>query len=210
MNAKFKDLPEEKQLRIINAGLEIFGQFDYRHASTDDIAARAGISKGLLFYYFRNKQEFYLYLYDYCADYFRRKVIDAHFAEITDFFELLEYGARIKYSIVAEFPYLMEFIMKAYYSQKEEVSDAMAGRVEATMSEVFSLYFGKIDLTRFRDGVDPVYVFKMLAWMAEGYLSQQMRGAKKMDLDEMMQEFQRWEQAFKKIAYKEEYIHGGN
>ena len=52
MNEKFFELPEEKRLRIINAGFEIFSQSDYRHASTERLAAQAGISKGLLFYYF--------------------------------------------------------------------------------------------------------------------------------------------------------------
>ena len=68
MNEKFLELPKEKQLKIINAGMEYFGKYGYKSASTDDIAARAEISKGLLFYYFHNKKSFYLYLYDYCAE----------------------------------------------------------------------------------------------------------------------------------------------
>ena len=63
MNEKFFTLSPEKQARITNAALEVFARNDYKHASTDDIAAKAGISKGLLFYYFRNKQSLYLYLY---------------------------------------------------------------------------------------------------------------------------------------------------
>ena len=50
MNEKFYELPPEKQQRIINAGLEVFGAHDYPQASTDDITAKAEISKGLLFY----------------------------------------------------------------------------------------------------------------------------------------------------------------
>ena len=67
MNEQFYELPQEKQLRIINAGLEVFSKNDYRHAVTDEIARKAGISKGLLFYYFHNKKSLYLYLFDYCA-----------------------------------------------------------------------------------------------------------------------------------------------
>ena len=68
MNEKFFTLSPEKQARITNAALEVFARNDYKHASTDDIAAKAGISKGLLFYYFRNKQSLYLYLYDYALE----------------------------------------------------------------------------------------------------------------------------------------------
>lgn len=43
------ELTEEKRRRILNAALEEFAKHDYKGASTDDIAAKAGISKGLLF-----------------------------------------------------------------------------------------------------------------------------------------------------------------
>ena len=33
-----------------------------------EIAEEAGISKSLLFYYFHNKKEFYLFLWDKCAE----------------------------------------------------------------------------------------------------------------------------------------------
>ena len=55
VNEKFFALPEEKRRRIVNAAMEAFGKNEYKRASTDDIAARAGISKGLLFHYFGSK-----------------------------------------------------------------------------------------------------------------------------------------------------------
>ena len=58
---KFLELPNEKQLKIINAGFEYFGKYGYKGANTEDIANRAGISKGLLFYYF--KSQFHLFYY---------------------------------------------------------------------------------------------------------------------------------------------------
>lgn len=60
MNDRFYELPEEKQLAIFNASKEVFGENDYKRASTDLIAKKAGISKGMLFYYwafFSQKEE---------------------------------------------------------------------------------------------------------------------------------------------------------
>ena len=96
MNEQFFHLPEEKQQAIINASLEVFATHEYKRASTDDIAAKAGISKGLLFYYFHNKKSLYLYIYDYTKQIVTAQVVDAHFKEITDFFELLAYSAQKK------------------------------------------------------------------------------------------------------------------
>ena len=59
MNEKFYELPEEKQLYVLNAAMEVFAEYEYKKASTDLIAAKAGVSKGLLFYYFHNKKSLY-------------------------------------------------------------------------------------------------------------------------------------------------------
>ena len=71
---KFLELPNEKQLRIINAGFEYFGKYGYKGANTEDIASRAEISKGLLFYYFKNKESYYLFLCEFQSFIFSRGV----------------------------------------------------------------------------------------------------------------------------------------
>ena len=53
---KFLELPNEKQLRIINAGFEYFGKYGYKVANPEDIASRAEISKGLLYLYLKIKK----------------------------------------------------------------------------------------------------------------------------------------------------------
>ncbi len=61
MNGKFFTLPEEKQKRIINAAYVVFAGSSYQKASMSRVAAAGGISKSLLFHYFQNKKELYLY-----------------------------------------------------------------------------------------------------------------------------------------------------
>lgn len=70
---KFEELSQEKQRRIIDAGMEVFGRYEYKKANTEDIAAKAGISKGLLFYYFKDKKSFYMYLFQYCVTMSQRR-----------------------------------------------------------------------------------------------------------------------------------------
>ena len=47
MNNKFYQLESQKQMDIINAGIEYFARFEYKKASTEDIAKSAGISNRL-------------------------------------------------------------------------------------------------------------------------------------------------------------------
>ena len=64
MNERFYALPPEKQQAIINAGYRVFSQNSYKNSPMSEIAAEAGISKSLLFHYFHNKKELYLFLWD--------------------------------------------------------------------------------------------------------------------------------------------------
>ena len=67
MNDKFFSLPIEKQEAIVNAGFRVFSQNSYKKSPMSEIADVAGISKSLLFYYFHNKKELYLFLLEKCA-----------------------------------------------------------------------------------------------------------------------------------------------
>ena len=62
MNESFFQLPVEKQERIITAGYRVFANNSYKKSPMSEIADAAGISKSLLFYYFVNKRELYLFL----------------------------------------------------------------------------------------------------------------------------------------------------
>lgn len=205
MNEKFFELSKEKQRRIINASMEVFGKNEYKRAITDEIAAKAGISKGLLFYYFKNKRALYLYIYQYCLDLMQELMKNEDIAEISDFFDIMDYGAQKKMGILCEYPYIMEFVMRAFYSQQEEVSDFLAKDVQEKMALSYQQNFSHIDFTRFKEDVDPEYVFLMLQWMMDGYLHGKMSLKEPLDLNEMMETFHKWEVYFKKMAYKEEY-----
>jgi AcrR family transcriptional regulator len=205
-NEKFNELPEEKRQKIINAGFEVFGRNDYRHASTDDIAAKAGISKGLLFYYFHDKKSLYLFLYDYAEILMKESVIDARFSEITDVFEMFEYAAGRKYAVLEKAPFLMDFVTRAYYSEREDVSEALNQRLERITAEIYGSYFSNLDYSKFKDGINPFEILQMLTWTADGYLHEQQRQNKPVDLDELMEKYKNWSELFKRISYKEEYL----
>lgn len=206
MNEKFLELPEEKRIKIINAAMEVFGKHEYKHAITDDIAVKAGISKGLLFYYFHNKKEMYLYMLEYCNQLLKGLIIDENFYQITDFFEMMEYGADKKMSILKKYPFITEFVIRAYYSQNETVSEDTMEKVLETTQESFQLYFAHIDFTKFKEGVDPSYVYRMLVWMCDGYLREQQSMHNQIDLDEIMKDFHKWKTMFRNMVYKEEFL----
>lgn len=50
---------QERRAQLLELGLELFSAQSYDEVSTDDIARRAGVSKGLMYHYFGNKRGFY-------------------------------------------------------------------------------------------------------------------------------------------------------
>lgn len=207
MDGKFLELPYEKRCRIVNAAMEVFARNEYKHASTDDIAAKAGISKGLLFYYFHNKKELYMYLFDECEKTMREHILGSDFSQITDFFELLEYASQKKLELLRAMPYCMDFVMRVYFSGGGAESGEMQKRIQETMDITYERYFKNIDFSKFREGTDVEALLHMLTWMTEGYLHEKQRLGGRFELEEMMADFKKWSDMFRKIAYKEEYQH---
>lgn len=50
----------EKEARIVDVAMHEFAQHGYRDTKTDEIAAQADVSKGLIFHYFKSKANLYL------------------------------------------------------------------------------------------------------------------------------------------------------
>ena len=115
MNGKFFSLSEEKQLAIINAGYRVFSQNSYKKSPVSEIAAEAGISKSLLFHYFRNKRELYLFLINTAAKTTYKYLHEFGCHEKEDFFEVMQKGLKAKVALMKKYPDLTFFTLKAYY-----------------------------------------------------------------------------------------------
>jgi AcrR family transcriptional regulator len=51
---------DARRASLVRLGVELFGASSYEDVSIDEVARRAGISRGLLYHYFRTKRDFYL------------------------------------------------------------------------------------------------------------------------------------------------------
>ena len=68
-------------------------------------------------------------------------------------------------------------------------------------------YFVSVDFSRFREGVDPTELLRMLVWMTEGYLQQMRRQGLPVEMNVLLADYKRWTVLFKNMAYKEEFLH---
>lgn len=56
---RWRRLPEERPRQILSAALDVFGERGLAAARLEDIAKRAGVSKGTIYLYFSNKEELF-------------------------------------------------------------------------------------------------------------------------------------------------------
>ncbi len=56
---KWRRCPEDRPQQIIKAALQVFGECGLANARLQDIAERAGVSKGTIYLYFPNKEELF-------------------------------------------------------------------------------------------------------------------------------------------------------
>lgn len=169
MNEKFFDLKKEKQDRIINAALKVFAQNGYKHASTDDIVAEAGISKGLLFHYFINKLGLYTFLYDYSIRFMTLELSTGVNREEDDFFALFKQMESAKLQVLKNYPYMQQFIESTKY---ENVKEALLATEEKknSLHEAKENIIRRADLSRFRAEADVGKITNMLTYTVQGIM----------------------------------------
>ena len=59
---------QETMLKLINAAMEVFGEYGYINATVSEIAERADVGYGTFYQYFKNKKELLLYLSEEICD----------------------------------------------------------------------------------------------------------------------------------------------
>ena len=203
MNERFFSLPEEKRQAIINAGYRVFSQNSYRHSPMSEIAAEAGISKGLLFHYFRNKRELYLFLWDQCAQMTIQVLTRYGCYQQDGLFESIERGIRAKMELIRLYPDMANFTIKAFYEKDADVC--------AAIQESYHRYFNfkadqvrvNMDPDQFVPGLDISMMYRDMYWASEGYLWEMVQRGE-VDMERMEKDFTRLLAFWKSIYLRKE------
>ena len=122
MNEKFYALPKEKQDRIINAGYKVFAKNSYKKSPVNEIALEADISKALLFFYFKNKKELYLFLLKTAEETTSKALMESGAYNGEDIFDIMYKGLITKTKLMKQYPNMSKFSIKAYYEKDPDVA----------------------------------------------------------------------------------------
>lgn len=203
MNERFFALPEEKQQAIINAGYRVFSRNSYKHSPMSEIADAAGISKSLLFHYFHNKKELYLFLWEYCVQITIDRLTAYACYEQTDLFESMVRGMQAKMEMIHRYPDMANFTIKAFYETEPDI--------RAAVLESYQIHFNfKADQTlvnmnpeQFAPGIDIEMMYRNMYWASEGYLWELVQHGE-VDYEQMEKDFLKLIDFWKSVYLRKE------
>jgi len=202
MNEKFFSLPREKRQAILDAGFRVFAQNSYKHSPMQEVADRAGISKALLFHYFRNKKELYLYLLDTGAaitvDYLNR--CGCYNRE--ELFDSMYLGMKAKVEVMRRYPDMSAFVVRAYYERDEEIKGEAQKIIQKYTDFKANARLLNLDPAQFRPGLDLRMMYLDMLWASEGYLWERFQQGN-LAVDELERDFIRLLDFWKKLYLRD-------
>lgn len=207
MFSKFLSLDPEKQKRILNAAIKEFAQKGYKNASTNQIVKDADISKGLLFHYFNNKKDLYLFLYDHFIEIFIEHIKEKVDWDDKDIFNRNRQIAGLKMELFHKHPEIFTFFTSVFSEDENEIKNDMKARREKFMNNNYKEILSDIDLTKFKEDLDVEKTLNIITWSLEGFSNRQQEKSRglsldQINLDETLAELDDYIEVLKKSFYK--------
>ena len=190
MNDKFYSLPEEKRNRIINAGFKVFAKNSYKKSPVGEIAEEAGISKSLLFFYFKNKKELYLFLLKTAEEETRNALMETNVYSGDDIFDIMYNGLLVKANMMRKYPDMRNFSIKAYFEKDPDVAKEVRKIIEPYTEMDTNSILPILDKNKFKDGLDLNMMYQDMYLASEGYLWR-MQELDNLDVDKMVSDYKK-------------------
>lgn len=209
---KLENLESEKKERILKAAFKEFADYGYKDASTNRIVKAAEIGKGMLFYYFNNKKDLYLYLLNTALDIVTNEFLLHIEEEIPDLIDRLSYIARLKWDYFMNYPEVNQFLGTVMLSERDELPK----EIHDKYLQVWSLGHERIYRYKeesknfFREDLDSDKAYQLIEWAVKGYQEENLQRFTEsklndLDLPQMWKEFDEYLDTLRKAFYKPPY-----
>lgn len=204
---KFEMLPVEKQRNILNACYKVFALNGYKNASTNEIIKLAGISKGLLFHYFKTKQNLYIYLYTTAVETIKEMVYDHIDITEPDYLQRITKIAVYKLTLSGIYPEMFNFLSKAYFESIPECDDELQELNQHMLAEGFRVIQENIDFSLFREDLEIEKTIKAINAIIQDFSEtinkvQVMQGKTSYDVEVLTKQIEEQMDFLKKCFYK--------
>ncbi|WP_250228510.1 TetR/AcrR family transcriptional regulator [Anaeropeptidivorans aminofermentans] len=163
-----KNKPEAFK-KIMASAIEEFAANGYEGTSAKKIMERAGLSKGLLFHYFKSKENLFIE----CAQKALKDYMDYVFSEevflIDDCFERVKAVAIRKVDYFIEHQAESRFVIYMYIIMNKEEFYKIKEIVMEERNKIKSEFFADVDISKFRSDFEPEFILEYIYIVIEAY-----------------------------------------
>jgi TetR/AcrR family transcriptional regulator len=163
----FFELDIEKRNRIFDAGLKEFAEQNYNEASTNNIVKAAGISKGSLFKYFKNKEDLYFHILDSVIADLVEEIKDDISSLKGDIFEVIICYAEVEFNWHINNPNKYRLIKKAFIDDNSAMYQKTIDRYKSAGDSMYYNLLKDFDTERLRWEKDKT--INIIKWIIEGF-----------------------------------------
>ncbi len=159
----FERLPDEKKERILSICIEEFAESGFDKTSTDTITTRAGISKGILYHYFKNKKNLYIYVVDHSRKLIGDRIMnDLQSVKTEDFFDRVKEVILIKQRVQFEYLTETQLVTHALLHPPSGMEDEMKEMLQKNVDHYSEQYLEKlIDRSLLQENASPEKVINL-------------------------------------------------
>ena len=211
MTHRFLNLSQTAQKTILDSAYQVFTDTPYEQASTNTLVKNAGISKGKLFYYFKDKRTLFHYLVERALEHLQTHYIDQLTFFETDFLKRYIRVAQIEQRAYEKEPHLFAFLSYVHLHESHRLTPEMLAFIEHTQQRMKEALKEGVDVSLFREDLEPTHVMQLLEYSLKGYELDLIETFKQTKIQsvELLPHYQAFEDFIKtlrKIYYKEETV----
>jgi len=180
------DVAAERKEQIVRATVDCIAKFGYHNFSMQDVARSAGVSKGIIHYYFLNKDELMMSVLDKVAGDIEH-VLQADMATIEDPVRKMEIFVNVCFDVVRNTReyYQVNMDFWTQINQKEEVRSVIARHYAKFRETAAAVVRQGVEAGKFRP-VDPVQYGSFVIAVIDGLSLQWLFDERVFDYDDMV------------------------
>lgn len=149
------------RFKILQVALNEFANYSYEKSSINRICTEGNISKGVMYHYFKDKEELYLlcvrYCYDTMIDYYKNNLKD-----IKDWKEEIKNFLEIRYHFFNENPILQKIFFNTLFRAPEHLKEEI-GKIVKNLDDLNNQFAMKIlKKIKIRHGLKPEEIIFLL------------------------------------------------
>ena len=188
------DVAAERKDQIVQATVECITKYGYHNFSMQDVARTAGVSKGIIHYYFLNKDDLMMSVLDKVAGDIE-KTLSKEMQKSTNPKQKLEIFIDVSFDVVRNTKeyYQVNMDFWTQINQKEEVRNVIASHYAKFRESAAQIIREGVQAKAFRN-IDPIETAVIILGMFDGMSLQWL-------FDEKVGDFERLKKSAKEVVF---------